>query len=51
MAMALSLVGLRQPGIVIHNPECVSKTYPGFFEDLQALTRNQAGSNGSPRRR
>ncbi len=37
MAMALSLVGLRQPGVVITNPECTVKTYPGFFEDLNRL--------------
>lgn len=35
MAMSLALVGLRQPGVKIHDPGCVSKTYPNFFEDLQ----------------
>jgi 3-phosphoshikimate 1-carboxyvinyltransferase len=25
------------PGIVIKNPGCVSKTYPGFFADLERL--------------
>jgi 3-phosphoshikimate 1-carboxyvinyltransferase len=25
------------PGIVINNPGCVAKTYPGFFEDLEKL--------------
>ncbi len=38
MAMALSLVGLRQPGVVIRNPGCVAKTYPGFWADLQRVT-------------
>lgn len=37
MAMALSLVGLRQPGVVIENPGCTSKTYPGFFDDLKQV--------------
>jgi 3-phosphoshikimate 1-carboxyvinyltransferase len=37
MAMSLALVGLRVPGIVIKNPECVGKTFPGFFEDLEKL--------------
>ncbi len=37
MAMALSLVGLRQPGVVIQDPGCVAKTYPGYYEDLTAL--------------
>jgi len=34
MAMALSLVGLRQEGVVICDPDCTSKTYPDFFEVL-----------------
>jgi 3-phosphoshikimate 1-carboxyvinyltransferase len=37
MAMSLSLIGLRVPGIVIRNPGCVAKTYPGFFADLEKL--------------
>ena len=37
MAMGFSLIGLRHPGIVIENPGCVSKTYPGFFDDLAKL--------------
>jgi 3-phosphoshikimate 1-carboxyvinyltransferase len=34
MAMSLSLVGLCIPGVVILNPRCTEKTYPGFFSDL-----------------
>jgi len=37
MAMSLALVGLRVPGVVIRNPGCVAKTYPGFWQDLAAL--------------
>jgi 3-phosphoshikimate 1-carboxyvinyltransferase len=37
MAMSLALVGLRVPGIVLRNPGCVAKTYPGFFDDLDKL--------------
>jgi 3-phosphoshikimate 1-carboxyvinyltransferase len=37
MAMSLALVGLRVPGIVIAEPGCVAKTYPGFFDDLERL--------------
>ncbi len=37
MAMSLSLVGLRQSGIVIQNPSCTQKTYPKYFEDLFAF--------------
>jgi 3-phosphoshikimate 1-carboxyvinyltransferase len=35
MAMSLALVGLRQAGVRILDPKCVSKTYPAFFEDLE----------------
>ena len=37
MAMSLALVGLKVPGVVIRNPGCVAKTYPGFWRDLDAL--------------
>lgn len=37
MAMALSLVGLRRPNVVIHDPGCVAKTYPTYFADLARL--------------
>lgn len=37
IAMAFSVVGLKQPGIRIRNPGCVAKTYPGFFDDLARL--------------
>jgi 3-phosphoshikimate 1-carboxyvinyltransferase len=37
MAMSMALLGLRAPGIQIENPECVAKTYPGYFADLARL--------------
>jgi 3-phosphoshikimate 1-carboxyvinyltransferase len=37
MAMALSLIGVRIPGIRISDPGCVSKTCPDFFERLAGL--------------
>ncbi len=37
MAMSFALLGLRVPGIIIADPECTSKTYPNFFEDLDRL--------------
>lgn len=37
MAMAFSLIGLRVPGIAIENPDCVSKTFPNFFDVLETL--------------
>ena len=38
MAMSMSLLGLRTPGIEIEDPGCVAKTYPDFFRDLAALS-------------
>ena len=37
MAMAFALIGLRAPGIEIEDPECVSKTFPGYFDALDQL--------------
>ncbi len=37
MAMAFAVAGLRAEGIVIEDPECTAKTYPGYFDDLRAL--------------
>jgi 3-phosphoshikimate 1-carboxyvinyltransferase len=37
MAMSLALVGLKVPGVVIRNPGCVAKTYPGFWQDFEKL--------------
>jgi 3-phosphoshikimate 1-carboxyvinyltransferase len=37
MAMSLALIGLKVPGVVIRNPGCVAKTYPGFWQDLEKL--------------
>jgi len=37
MAMAMAVVGARLPGVAIHDPGCVAKTYPSFFDDFLAL--------------
>jgi 3-phosphoshikimate 1-carboxyvinyltransferase len=37
MAMSLALLGLRLRNIVIDDPGCVAKTYPGYWEALAAL--------------
>jgi 3-phosphoshikimate 1-carboxyvinyltransferase len=37
MAMAFSLVGLRIPSIEISNPDCVAKTFPNYFQELDRL--------------
>ena len=37
MAMSFAVAGLVRPGIVIEDPECVDKTWPGFFDMLESL--------------
>jgi 3-phosphoshikimate 1-carboxyvinyltransferase len=37
--MSFAVAGLRSPGITILDPACVAKTFPQFFEKLDALTR------------
>ncbi len=37
MAMSFAVAGLRVPGIVIENPDCVGKTFPGFWDRLETL--------------
>jgi 3-phosphoshikimate 1-carboxyvinyltransferase len=39
MAMSLALAGLATPGVVVRNPGCTAKTYPGYFADLESLRR------------
>jgi 3-phosphoshikimate 1-carboxyvinyltransferase len=42
MAMCFSLASLGPVEVTIANPECVSKTYPHYFEDFQRLTEGGA---------
>lgn len=37
MAMSFALLGLRVPGIAIADPDCVAKTFPGFWDALDRL--------------
>lgn len=37
IAMSLALTALRRPGVAIANPGVVAKSYPGFWDDLEAL--------------
>lgn len=39
MAMSFALAGLRIPGVVIRDPDCVSKTWPGYFDVLEGMWR------------
>ena len=38
MAMAFAMAGLRIPGVIINDPECVSKTFPDFFQRFARLS-------------
>ncbi len=37
MAMSFALAGLRVPGIRIENPQCVSKSFPKFWDEFDRL--------------
>jgi 3-phosphoshikimate 1-carboxyvinyltransferase len=37
MAMSFALLGLRAKGIEITDPDCVGKTFPGFWAALDSL--------------
>ena len=37
IAMSFALAGLRAPGVAIDDPDCVSKTWPGFWERMAEL--------------
>lgn len=37
MAMSFSLLGLVAPGIAIADPDCVAKTFPGYWDFLDCL--------------
>jgi 3-phosphoshikimate 1-carboxyvinyltransferase len=41
IAMAFAVAGLAIKGVVIDDPACVAKSYPGFWEDLARLTSGQ----------
>jgi 3-phosphoshikimate 1-carboxyvinyltransferase len=42
IAMAFSVLGLRARGITLDDPGCVTKTFPGFHEELSRLFGPQA---------
>ncbi len=35
--MSFALAGLKLGGITIHDPDCVGKTYPGYWDALASL--------------
>lgn len=40
MAMSFGVLATKLPGLAITNPRCVSKTYPTFWEHLEACARS-----------
>ncbi len=36
LAMAFAAIAARVPGVIVEDPACVAKTYPGFWSDLAA---------------
>lgn len=41
MAMCFAVVGTMIPGVVIEDPNCVDKTYPNFWNDLELAYLSQ----------
>ena len=39
LAMAFAVAGLRVKGVSILTPDCVAKSYPGFWTDFESLRR------------
>lgn len=39
MAMSFALAGTKRDGVTIRDIECVNKTYPGFFADLERVAK------------
>jgi 3-phosphoshikimate 1-carboxyvinyltransferase len=37
LAMAGALLSLALPSLLIETPDCVGKSYPGFFRDLETI--------------
>lgn len=46
MAMSFAVLGSCSPGVVIENPRCVDKTFPGFWDAMAELQR--AGRGAAP---
>ena len=44
MAMCFAILGLKVPGIKLHNPACVKKTFPNFFQKLAAPVPHGLGA-------
>jgi 3-phosphoshikimate 1-carboxyvinyltransferase len=40
LAMMFGLIGLRIPGVVVEDPDCVRKSYPRFWDELTRLSHS-----------
>jgi 3-phosphoshikimate 1-carboxyvinyltransferase len=47
MAMCFALAASGGMPIHIRDPKCVAKTYPGYFDQLAAITHNTSGNGGA----
>ncbi len=47
MAMSFAVLGLGTDGVRILDPGCVAKTYPGFWDDLDAVVQGSASGTGA----
>jgi 3-phosphoshikimate 1-carboxyvinyltransferase len=37
MAMSMALIGYKRPGVTISDPNCVAKTFPNYFDQMDRL--------------
>jgi 3-phosphoshikimate 1-carboxyvinyltransferase len=42
MAMSFAIAATKSAGVIIEDPACVTKTYPGFFDDLKRVTQGKS---------
>jgi 3-phosphoshikimate 1-carboxyvinyltransferase len=45
MAMSFAVLGTKLGNLHIEDPECVAKSYPGFWEDLEKFRGHTTESN------
>jgi len=41
LAMSFALLGLRVPGMMIEDPDCVSKSFPTFWKEFEKFSSNR----------
>ncbi|HET6273350.1 MAG TPA: hypothetical protein VFG32_10240 [Bacteroidota bacterium] len=41
LAMSFALIGTKVPGVKIENPDCVKKSFPGFWKEFEKLYQNK----------